>query len=93
MENTKKRKSKLELDAKKNMALVKYEEELGDKSKVQLREDFTTLTVLAFMTHNTEQYMIVAQKRASLFWSCLMSQIFVTLMLVCISYAILVNEN
>jgi len=92
-ENTKGRKSQAELDARKSLALKTYEEELGDKSEVELKEDFTTLTVLAFMTHNAEKYMIVAQKRSSLFWSCLMSQIFVTTMLICISYAILVNEN
>jgi hypothetical protein len=66
-------KTQEELDKNKSETLKKFEEELGDKNPIEFKEDFTTLTVYAFIEHNAEHHMIVAQKRASLFWSCIMS--------------------
>merc|ERR1719223_1880443 len=77
----------------KSEKLQQYEEHLADKSKVMLKEDFTTLTVLCFMTENVEKHMIVEEKRSQMLWSAVTSQIFVSLMLACMAYAIFVNEN
>jgi len=82
-----------EVQMEKSQQLQEYEQHLSDKSTVMLKEDFTTLTVLCFMTENVEKHMIVEQKRSQLLWSAVTAQIFVSLMLVCMAYAIFVNEN
>jgi hypothetical protein len=60
---------------------------------VSFKEDFTTATVLVFLKKNVHHHMFVPDKRASILWSCLMSQLMVTLMLSYIGWAIIINEN
>lgn len=75
-----------------NPAFIKFEEHLAQK-EVSFKEDFTTATVLVFLKKNTEHHFFVPDKRASVLWSCLMSQLMVTLMLSYIGWAIIINEN
>jgi hypothetical protein len=72
---------------------VKLEKEIASKTHLHLHENYISYTVLCFLEKNIEENFIVKQKRGSVLWSCLMLLLLETAMVVCMMYAVWVNEN
>lgn len=63
------------------------------KKTLEAEEDYTTMTVLCYLKVNQEKYLIVPQKLGQMLYSCLMVHIVVIMMLLCMLYAININEE
>jgi hypothetical protein len=85
--------SQLKREMIKDEELVKYEEEIADKSHIHFHENWVSLTVLCFTVKNIEEMRISKSKRGSVLWSCLFLMIIECIMLWCITFAIIRNEN
>ena len=78
------------MDDKKRSTIANLTE---GENQMEYDEDFTTMTVFCFLKKNVDKYQIVPEKRAKLFWSCLVVQFNVCAMLFAIYYGIATNEG
>ena len=70
-----------------------YLAELESKKTVEFLESFTTLTMRAFLKENVEKHYLSNSKLGTIFWSAFTAEMCVSMLLVCMIYAMVTNED
>ena len=77
----------------KSEQLREFERDIASKAVMHFKRDFTTMTILCYLTSNVDHYKLGPAKRGQILWSCIMCQVFMMLMLLLMLWAVLINEN
>lgn len=80
-QNVNERKAELEIELKQG------------KNKLELEEDFVTMTVLCYLKKNQDEFLIHETKQSQMFFSCMVAHFIVDSMLFAMLYAIITNEG
>lgn len=86
-------KESVQLQDKQSEDMVEFERKFCSKEKLEFKEDFNTLTMYCFLKQNEEAFFLIPQKRSSVFWSAVVVQFFVSLMLFCVTYELFLKFN